>query len=382
MWLELLLMVEKNQKIQTMPKNENKRFLIISIFLIIAIGIVWLIKSGIIFPKKIECETLTPLALQKFESLSGVRPIFGQNCKISSQVFLAKILYDSENNAQKAKTGILAGTTGKKQQIENYDWVVLGNDSSVFIQNEKILGIVALLDIKEQSKVKTEIERIEKNDYLKIDPQLESELLKETEQESEQEISFSGQEKTKDFQNIDLSKDITLYEYTKQDHECADYKGDLTSLQFQVKCEKAWGMWRGHWVKEINISSEAQKLQIKADLALIDHSHLFTECSGEGVKYDNYVILIAESKDPRPQLNQECNKISSEQDWAKCAVRETESSVLGYCGVEKCTTSKECDFEINVQEKDKIYLVFRISDAWDYADVQGILSNVQISGLE
>ena len=121
---------------------------------------------------------------------------------------------------------------------------------------------------------------------------------------------------------------------------------------------------------------------LKADLALIDHSHLFTECSGEGVKYDNYVILIAESKDPRPQLNQECNKISSEQDWAKCAVRETESSVLGYCGVEKCTTSKECDFEINVQEKDKIYLVFRISDAWDYADVQGILSNVQISGLE
>lgn len=121
-----------------------------------------------------------------------------------------------------------------------------------------------------------------------------------------------------------------------------------------------------------------KKLKIKADLGLMDHSAFFSECNyNGGVKSDDYVDLIVLSQDPMPTLDVQCNRIASDSEWSQCGVANSGTGVLAHCGVSKCTTSKKCDFEVDVSGLNTAYLVFRTGDAW-MADIEGILSNLQV----
>jgi len=176
---------------------------------------------------------------------------------------------------------------------------------------------------------------------------------------------------------IDLSTGNNLYEYTQALHECSNYQSLINPSSLSVKCQASWGFWRRIWVKAIDVS-KVNSLQVKANLGLNDYAHLFSECNGIGVKYDDYVDLLILSSDPNPKLQLECNRIASETDWPKCNLDNAQLSVLGHCGVSKCATSKSCNFAINTKGQKKIYLAFRVADAWDYADVEGSLSGLQI----
>lgn len=176
---------------------------------------------------------------------------------------------------------------------------------------------------------------------------------------------------------IDLSGNFTTFDYTMLGHECKDYKRSSSPTRYSVKCRTTRGMFRHIWVKEVDVSG-ANKIRLKADLALNDHARLFRECRGKGVKYDNYVALVVLSSDPRPKLRAECNRVSTQKDWPKCVILFHKPEVLGYCGVPRCRTSKECDFEVDVSGLKRIYLAFQVMDAWDYADVEGTLSNLRI----
>jgi len=185
---------------------------------------------------------------------------------------------------------------------------------------------------------------------------------------------------TPSWREIDLGHGYSAYSYTKATAACSALAWQILDHEVSVRCEQASTQWRAHYVKEIDTQG-ANKLTIKADLGLEDHARFFSESGGVGVKYDDYVDLMILSSDPRPKLAAECNKVCSESDWPKCAVRNTDPSVLGHCGVPKFTASKTCDFEVDVGGRDKVYLVFRVDDAW-LADVEGMLPNLRIYASE
>ena len=179
-------------------------------------------------------------------------------------------------------------------------------------------------------------------------------------------------------EKIDLSSNTATFQYTHSDHECRDYLNSSSPNRYSTKCRTTRGAFRRIWVKGIDLPG-ANKIRIKANLELNDHARLFGEGCGRGVKYDNYVALAALSGDPRPRLRAECNRIATPNTWPKCAILFDKPEVLGYCGVPRCSTSAKCDFRVDASALKRIYLAFQVKDAWDFADVEGILSNLQIS---
>ncbi len=185
-----------------------------------------------------------------------------------------------------------------------------------------------------------------------------------------------------DCYNIDLSEDFRTFEYTRLDHECDEVINMITSSLIRSKCKSTWGAWRGYWVKELDVSA-INTIRVQADLSLIDHVGLFDECGGNGVKYDNYALLMVIDTDPVPVFSPECGGIAeTDADWGKCNIPIDDPTVLGYCGVPQCSTSQLCDFQVDVSNTSNIYLVWRVADAWDYADVEASLSNLRICTID
>lgn len=177
--------------------------------------------------------------------------------------------------------------------------------------------------------------------------------------------------------NINLATDYSLYEYTHKDNECTDYQRIVNPFKFSTKCQNVTGSWRNYWVRTINVS-QTDVLNLKADLTLVDHQGIFEECGGQGVKYDDYVDFMILEQNPKIKLQKECNRIYSTGEELKCLIDNTTDKILAHCGMEKCTTNKKCDLEIDVSQNDKVYLVFRTADAWENADIEGILANLVI----
>lgn len=175
-------------------------------------------------------------------------------------------------------------------------------------------------------------------------------------------------------QNINLGEGYTTYYFYKSVTPCSGYSRSATSSQFSVRCNQPDAQWREFYVKEVPTGG-AGSLSIKASLNLTDHAHFFIECSGTGVKSDNYVFLSVLGSDPRSSLASQCNRAVSESDWPQCAL--SDATGLGSCGVAKCTTGASCAMSVNTSGKDKIYIVFRVSDAW-MADIEGSVSNVSV----
>lgn len=135
-------------------------------------GIILVVLAGIWFfgvgkeksHPKFSCNPLTPLMLEQFESASGVRPIEGEKCEIFSlpRGFLIKLGYNNAEEMMAAKLNLIAGTEGEKKIINgNLDWVVLENDSSVFLtfpdKNPNALGVLVLPEMGDENEVKFRI---------------------------------------------------------------------------------------------------------------------------------------------------------------------------------------------------------------------------------
>lgn len=175
---------------------------------------------------------------------------------------------------------------------------------------------------------------------------------------------------------INPSTNSTLYTYTVETGICSSYTDSITSSQLSLRCNQSSAAWRNYLVKPLDVSGQST-VKISADLGLNDHSRFFTECSGVGVKYDDYVSIMVLSSDPRSTLAAECNKTASSADWSKCAVSPIDDAVVASCGVAKCTASQYCDLTVSTGGKSALYLVYHVSDAW-LADIEGTMANASV----
>lgn len=179
------------------------------------------------------------------------------------------------------------------------------------------------------------------------------------------------------FFSLDLSYGAGIYVYSKKKHVCNDYKNVYGLNYFSMRCKVAEGVWRGHFVKKIDVAGYS-KLRVKAGLGVNDYTDYFSECGHKGVNRDDFVALMALSYDPERTFRWDCNHEVAEEKWSMCQVEKSDPGVMAYCGVPMCTKSRNCDFEIDVSKKSAIYLLFSVNDAW-VADIEGSLSNVEIA---
>jgi hypothetical protein len=181
---------------------------------------------------------------------------------------------------------------------------------------------------------------------------------------------------------VDISKDYSVYEYNRSDHECEGIIKTILSYKIGFRCSTNKGMWRAFWVKAFDVSNSFKNVRIKANLKLKDHLRLFRECSGRGVKYPDYACLYVLSQDPREVFEKECNKVCSETEWSQCSVRPDNPDVLAFCGVPRCRESHTCDMDVDITGYKKIYIVFAVNDAWAFADVEGSMSDLGIGSYK
>ncbi len=140
---------------------KSKKFLIIGGAIIVIIlfwaGLMIIGNFRKAVPLRVSCNPLTPFVLEGFEANSGgVKPLGGEKCDVYSlpRGFLIKLEYNSPEEVTAAKLALVAGTEGEKKMLNGVsDWVVLGEDSSVFLTfpntNPNVLGILVLPEIKE-----------------------------------------------------------------------------------------------------------------------------------------------------------------------------------------------------------------------------------------
>jgi uncharacterized protein YneF (UPF0154 family) len=124
-------------------KKSIKIIVIILISIFVLAGIVLGIILGIKFFSK-KCDPLTPLALKKFEIAAGIKPVSGDKCEISKNSYLLRLIYDDDDSAETAKTGLQLATPGERDEIGGLDWITKDGDSSVFWTNDEKLGILVV----------------------------------------------------------------------------------------------------------------------------------------------------------------------------------------------------------------------------------------------
>lgn len=117
--------------------------------------------------KKEGCQPFTPLLLQKYKIVSGKKPVLGEKCTLSSKSFLIKILYGDSKQAQSALTGLIAATVGERKTLADYPWVTYQGSSSIFLVDGQKVGVLLLLDEDKESRVKTELNKVLKDAWIK-----------------------------------------------------------------------------------------------------------------------------------------------------------------------------------------------------------------------
>jgi len=177
--------------------------------------------------------------------------------------------------------------------------------------------------------------------------------------------------------SLDLYKDNRVYVMSKEGAPCNDYKNTMFTRTFAFRCKTLRAIYRGLWTKEIDVTGYSH-MQINANLKVNNYTKkYFSDCNYNGVTDDNSLDLIALSKDPNPKLSEECNHVVGEDRWQHCSITNADDSAITHCGLPQCTTSKNCEMNIDVTGKKSIYLLFSVADNW-FADVEGALSNVDI----
>jgi len=140
----------------------NSKAIKIIVPIVLGLAVLAVIVLGIIFGFKIfgkTCDPLTPLALKKFEIAGGIRPIEGHKCEISKKSYLLRLVYDSSDETEIAKTGLELATIGDRDEIEDLSWITNDGASSVFWTNKKKLGILVLPDEDTKKAVEKELDK-------------------------------------------------------------------------------------------------------------------------------------------------------------------------------------------------------------------------------
>ena len=145
----------------TAGKEENKKLKII-ILAVIALVVLAAVILGIVLGVKLlgeKCESLTPLALKKFEIAGGIKPIEGDKCEISGESYLLRLIYQDSNSAESAKKGLELATSGDRNDINGFNWIAKDGDSSVFWTDEEKLGILVIPGVEDEQTVDKQIDK-------------------------------------------------------------------------------------------------------------------------------------------------------------------------------------------------------------------------------
>ena len=131
-----------------------------------------------------------------------------------------------------------------------------------------------------------------------------------------------------------------------------------------------------------------QTLDVNDEASIVKSRKLFNEATGKIIlitadyinlfKKLEIIFEIYECIDDKLGLN----KLSSASDWSKCGINLDDPVVLGYCGIAGCKTSQICNIQVNIKEHSKVYLLFRVADAWAFAGVQGSLTDLEIGSFK
>ncbi len=101
------------------------------------------------------CDPLTPLILERFSVIGGEKPVSGERCWLSSEESLVNISYDSSQDAQNARMGLVAGTSGERKRLGDYDWVAGEGNSSVFKVDGSRISIFVVLNKTDREEVES-----------------------------------------------------------------------------------------------------------------------------------------------------------------------------------------------------------------------------------
>lgn len=110
----------------------------------------------ITLPGKINlsCDPLTLVSLKQIYDASGVRPVSGDKCTISSDSYLLKLGYENYQQAEKAKLGLMAETTGTKKEIEGANLIIDQENSSAFYVEGEELKVLVMAGTTDEAKIK------------------------------------------------------------------------------------------------------------------------------------------------------------------------------------------------------------------------------------
>ncbi|MFH0937094.1 MAG: hypothetical protein V1808_02285 [Candidatus Daviesbacteria bacterium] len=102
----------------------------------------------------LSCDPLTLVSLKDLYGISGVKPISGEKCSISKEVYLLKLTYENYEEAEKAKIGLMVETSGTKKQIKEADLIINEGNSSAFYVDGQGLNVLVMLQNTNETNIK------------------------------------------------------------------------------------------------------------------------------------------------------------------------------------------------------------------------------------
>ncbi|MBU1000451.1 hypothetical protein KKE78_03605 [Patescibacteria group bacterium] len=102
----------------------------------------------------VTCDPLTLVSLKQVYDASGIAPVSGEKCTISSDDYLLKLVYQNNTQAQKAKFSLMLETTGDKKQIEGASLIIHEGNSSAFFVEGSTLKVLVMLKTTDEAKIK------------------------------------------------------------------------------------------------------------------------------------------------------------------------------------------------------------------------------------
>lgn len=101
----------------------------------------------------LSCDPLTLVSLKQFYNDTQVRPVSGEKCVISDESYLLKLTYENYQQAEKAKLGLMAETSGTKKETEEANLIIDNGNSSAFYVEGQELKVLVMLGTTDEAKV-------------------------------------------------------------------------------------------------------------------------------------------------------------------------------------------------------------------------------------
>lgn len=109
------------------------------------------------------CQTLTPMALQRFYMTTSVKPVYGEKCQLDKEMFVIRLAYNNSGQAEEAIYAFKVGTQGEEQ----VGAISYQGDTASFFQKGRNLAIVVLLGEDTASDVEKALDKVDENKVFK-----------------------------------------------------------------------------------------------------------------------------------------------------------------------------------------------------------------------